>query len=255
MPGVLNIDRVSYAIGGIPVLRSVSFHASAGEFIGLLGVNGAGKSTILDILAGLRKPDAGDVIIAGRTLSSLSASERAHLICHLPQGVRNELPFTAEQIVLMGRYSQADVWMESRDDRRAVDAALSQTLCTDLRRRLFYTLSAGERQRVLVAACLAQSADLLLMDEPATYMDLRHQLLCFDLFRSETGNGRTCIAVTHDLNLAMAYCSRILVLDNGAIEADMNVDEAWRNTGWLFRFSERIRVERSLGGTSWVAYR
>ena len=255
MRHVMTADKVSCAIQEKPILHGVSFQAAAGEFIGLLGINGAGKSTLLDVLAGLRRADSGAVTINRRPLHDMSAPERARLICHLPQGVRNELPFTVEQIVLMGRYAHADAWMESADDLQAVERALSQTHCGELRLRRFSTLSGGERQRVVLAACLAQNASFLLMDEPSTYLDLHHQLHCFELLRSEARRGAVCIAVTHDLNLALAHCSRIMVLHGGSLEADMPVSDAWLYAEWLATFSERLRVEQSLSGASWVAYR
>lgn len=255
MSAWFQIDHVSSAIQTRLVLRDIVLAADRGEFIGLLGVNGAGKSTLLDLIAGLRRPDSGSIVIDGRLLVDIDALSRARLICHLPQGVRAELPFTVEQIVLMGRYPHADKRMESAGDMQAVEHALTRTQCGELRSRRFSSLSGGERQRVLLAACLAQCAELLLLDEPSTFLDLHHQLHCFDLLRAEARRGALCIAVTHDVNLALSHCSRIVVLDAGAIAFDMNIDEAWRHQGWLAKFSERLRIETSTTGSAWVAYR
>lgn len=255
MSALLEAREVVCTAADREILCGVSVAVAAGEFLGLLGVNGAGKSTLLDALAGLRACDAGEVRIAGRRLRDASARDRARLICHLPQGVRGDLPFTVEQVVLMGRYPHADRWMESGDDLRAVEEALERAGCAPLRRRRFASLSGGERQRVLLASCLAQRADVLLMDEPSTFLDLRHQLRCFELLREEARRGAACLAVTHDLNLALAHCSRIVVLEAGRVEADMSVAEAWADPAWLARFSERLRIEASRDGLSWVAYR
>lgn len=255
METLLQARDLSYSAGGKLILRGASFKAKRGEFIALLGVNGAGKSTLLDILAGLRAPTSGDVLLKGKPLADVQACERARWVCHLPQGVRGELPFTVEQIVLMGRYPHADRWMESEQDRAAVTAALERTHCLEFRHRRFSTLSGGERQRVLLAACLAQNAEILLMDEPSTYLDLRHQMHCFELLRSEASCGTVCIAVTHDLNLALTYCSRILVLQGGIVRHDMPVEEAWRHKSWFLEFSERLQVEHSWNGKAWIAYR
>jgi iron complex transport system ATP-binding protein len=242
-------------IAGRTILHSISFEARPGEFIGLLGVNGAGKSTLLDILAGLRAPSHGEVHVKDFPLTRISPAKRARWICHLPQGVRAGLTFSVEQIVLMGRYPLADTWLESQEDQASVVDALTRTHALDFRHRSFSTLSGGERQRVLLAACLAQQASILLMDEPSTYLDLRHQIQCFELLREEAARGAVCIAVTHDLNLALAYCSRILVLQDGELERDMSVAEAWRQQAWLAHFSERLRIERSHEGAPWIAYR
>jgi iron complex transport system ATP-binding protein len=249
----LEAGGLGFSIGGRQILRGIALQARGGEFLGLLGVNGAGKSTLLDLLAGLRKPESGEIRIGGRLLASVSPRERGRLICHLPQGVRGDLPFTVEQVALMGRYPHADAWMESPDDLRAVEEALARAV--ELRQRRFGSLSGGERQRVLLAACLAQKAEILLMDEPSTYLDLHHQLHCFELLQSEARRGAICIAVTHDLNLALAHCTRIVVLHQAAIESDMTVEQAWRNAAWLAGFSSRLRVEASAEGGRWVAYR
>lgn len=255
MSEYLQTAGLSYSIAGKEILRGVSFAARATEFIGLLGVNGAGKSTLLDLLAGLRKPEAGEIRVGGERLQSLAARERARRICHLPQGVRGDLPFTVDQVVLMGRYPHADSWMESPDDLRAVEEAMDRADCAGLRQRRFTSLSGGERQRVLLAACLAQKADLLLMDEPSTYLDLHHQLHCFQLLQIEARRGAVCIAVTHDLNLALAHCTRIIVVHQGTVESDMAIGDAWNNPAWLKTFSSRLRVEASRDGLAWVAYR
>jgi iron complex transport system ATP-binding protein len=252
---VLAAHAVSFGYSGNPLLRGVSFGADAGEFVAVLGANGAGKSTLLDLLAGLRKPEAGQVSLKGIPLPQLSAPQRARLMCHLPQAVRTDLPFAVEQVVLMGRYAQADTWMESPADLEAVEEALQRTDCLALRHRRFRTLSGGERQRVLLAACFAQAADILLMDEPSTFLDLHQQLHCFRLLRQEADNGRLCLAVTHDLNLALSHCTRVLVLRDGGVAADMPVSEAWRRRDWLQWFSPGLRVETSSDGHPWVAYR
>jgi len=255
LSGSLQARNLSFSLHGRAILRAVSLAASPGEFIGLLGVNGAGKSTLLDILAGLRAPDSGTVMLDEKPLDSIPARQRARWIAHLPQGIRGDLPFSVEQIVLMGRYPHAGAWMETREDLAAVGGALELTDCLAFRHRRFSTLSGGERQRVLLAACLAQRAKVLLMDEPSTYLDLRHQILCFELLRAEAARGAVCVAVTHDLNLALSHCTRIVVLHDGQVEHDMPTGEAWRHPTWLLRFSERLRVERSWDGARWVAYR
>ncbi len=251
----LSTHHLCFSFPGRTVLTDVSFRATGGEFLALLGSNGAGKSTLMDLLAGLRTPASGEVCLHGRPLPAIPPASRARLMCHLPQGVRADLPFAVEQIVLMGRYAQADHWMESSEDLEAVDAALARTDCEQLRYRLFSTLSGGERQRVLLAACLAQQARVLLLDEPSTFLDLEQQLHCFRLLSEEARAGALCIAVTHDLNLALAHCSRILVLRGNGLEVDMPVAEAWSREDWMRWFSPQLRVETTAAGNRWVAYR
>ena len=145
---------------------------------------------MLDIMAGLRTADSGSVRIDGRELKQWQARDRARWISHLPQGIRSELPFTVEQIVLMGRYAHADKWFESEEDVQHAVRAMERMQCLAYRHRSYYTLSGGERQRVLLAACLAQEPKLLLFDEPSTYLDVQQQLQCFSTLDEAGGGGR-----------------------------------------------------------------
>ncbi len=252
---LLQARNIHCTLGTNHVLRGANFDASPGEFLAVLGSNGAGTSTLLDTLAGIRKPNNGDVLVDGQLLAQIPVSRRSRILCHLPQGVSTNLPFRVQQVVLMGRSALADDWFESAEDHRVAEAAMERTDCLDLRHRAFSSLSGGERQRVLLAACLAQQAKILLMDEPSTYLDLHQQLHCFRLLREEAARGSLCVTVTHDLNLALSHCSRILVLRDGVIAADMQTTEAWNNRDWLHWFSPRLCVETSNEGNAWVAYR
>ncbi len=256
---LLVADCISLAYGSRAILREASFRAGPGEFIALLGVNGAGKSTLMDILAGLRTADSGTVQVDGRAQKQWTAQELARRVSHLPQAVHADLPFTAEQLVAMGRYPHTDRWFESPEDQRLVEAAMQRTGCSVHRGRAFGSLSGGERQRVLLAACLAQQAAILLLDEPSTFLDIEQQLACFALLQQEAADGRLCIAVTHDLNLALTHCTRLIVLAEGRIAHDFLVSEA--RTGaqadarWLQLFSSRLHIDTTPAGTPWVWYR
>jgi iron complex transport system ATP-binding protein len=254
MDARLAVQDVSFAYPGRRVLDSVGFAACGGEFIVLMGINGAGKSTLLDILAGLRAPHAGDIQLNGRRLKSWSAKERSQSIGHLPQGTKQELPFTVEQVVLMGRYAHADRWFESGDDHAYARDAMLRMDCLQFRDRLFSTLSGGEQQRVLLAACLAQCPAIMLLDEPSTHLDIHQQLHCFATLAELAREGALCVAVTHDLNLALAHCTRVLVLDQGKLAADLSVGDATEDTGWLSRLSPRLRMSRTEEGKPWVLY-
>src|SRR5262249_48970356 len=156
----------------------------------------------------------------------LDARSRARAMSHLPQILRADIPFRADDIVLTGRYPHTDRWFESDKDRAMVEEAMRRTGCWELGGRMMPTLSGGERQRVRIAACLAQKADVLLLDEPSTHLDIDQQLHCFGLLREESRRGVACVAVTHDLNLALAFATRLLVLDAGHVAVDMPIDAA-----------------------------
>ena len=252
---LLTLENVSFGYPLRQVVDSVGFAAQSGEFIVLMGVNGAGKSTLLDIVAGLRIPHSGLVKLCGRSLLAWPATERARRISHLPQGTRQELPFTVEQVVLMGRYAYADHWFESAADRTYARDAMLRMDCLPFRDRFFSTLSGGEQQRVLLAACIAQCPAVMLLDEPSTYLDIHQQIHCFTTLAELAREGALCIAVTHDLNLALAHCTRVLVLDQGKLAADLPINDAARDSGWLARLSPRLRMAQTPEGNPWVLYR
>jgi ABC-type cobalamin/Fe3+-siderophores transport system ATPase subunit len=242
------------APGGADILQHVSLDVEPGEFVALMGRNGAGKSTLLDIVAGLRAPSEGSVAIAGRPLDDWPLAERARTLAHLPQMLRADISVHAEAIVVMGRYPHAARWFESEDDVRIAHEAMTRCECLEFRRRTLSTLSGGERQRVYLAACLAQQARVLLLDEPATFLDVDQQLQCFSLVRSEADAGAACLAVTHDVNLALTFCTRLVVLADRGVARDISAVDALEDPSWLRSFSTRLDLERGPGG-AWVRYR
>jgi ABC-type cobalamin/Fe3+-siderophores transport system ATPase subunit len=255
MSKLLSVEDVSFAHPGRPVLDSIRFKAEGGEFIVLVGLNGAGKSTLLDIVAGLRQAHGGEVTFRGQDLRRIPPRIRAREISHLPQGIRHELPFRVEEVVLMGRYAFADRWFESAEDHAYADDAMRRMNCFQFRDRLYSTLSGGEQQRVLLAACIAQCPRMMLFDEPSTHLDVHQQAQCFSTLAELTREGALCIAVAHDLNLALAHCTRIMVLDQGRLAADFPSKEAALDSRWLTRLSPRLRLTQTPDGTPWVLYR
>jgi ABC-type cobalamin/Fe3+-siderophores transport system ATPase subunit len=252
--GLLEVDGVSFSYGSRSVLDSVSFCAGEGEFLALLGINGSGKSTLLDIISGFRQPETGGIAIGGVDQRQWKRREMAQQVSHLPQAIYADLPFTAEQLVGMGRYPHTDRWFESEEDHKCIRAAMERTSCWPQRHRSFRSLSGGERQRVLLAACLAQNAGMLLLDEPSTFLDIEQQLHCFSLLREEAKAGKLCIAATHDLNLALTYCTRLIVLANGVVAYDRLTDETHGNKDWLSLFSKRLEIGKTPDGSPWVWY-
>lgn len=254
MTALLRLAGLGWSADDRRIVGGVSFAVEPGEFVALMGRNGAGKSTLLDLIAGVRRPTEGEVLFEGRPASGWAAAELARTIGHLPQTVRAETPFTAEQLVLMGRYPHASQWDESAEDRAVAERAMQRCGCLELRSRSAATLSGGERQRVLLAACLAQQPRLLLLDEPATFLDVDHQFQCFSLLRAEVDRGAACVAVTHDINLALTFCTRLIVLADATLARDLPVDTAVQDAEWLRLFSPRLRVMRTPSGAPWVWY-
>jgi iron complex transport system ATP-binding protein len=200
-------------------LDDVTFELPGRGLVAIAGPNGAGKSTLLGILAGLREPYRGSCGYRGKELSTWKRREFARSVAFLPQSSRIEFPFTAEEVVFMGRTPYAHGWLESAEDKAAVEHAMQVTETLDFGGRDFRTLSGGERQRVLLASALAQQPETLLLDEPATFLDLKHQLTMYRLL-SELAKKVLIVAVTHDLNLALQFSTRILLLDRGRLAGD-----------------------------------
>ncbi|HMF60524.1 MAG TPA: ABC transporter ATP-binding protein [Vicinamibacterales bacterium] len=246
---------LAWRAGESVVVDGVTFDIGPGEFVALMGRNGTGKTTVMDLLAGLRRPDAGAVVLAGRPLEEWPAVERARRIGHLPQTVRTQSLMTVEQIVMMGRYPHRDRRSVSDRDRDVAERAMRDCDCLRFRHRRLSTLSGGERQRVLLAACIAQEPMLLLLDEPSTFLDVDQQLQSFATLRALVDQGAACLAVSHDLNLALTFCTRIIVLADHTIARDMAVETATQSDDWLPLFSQRLRLLALPHGRSWVAYR
>ena len=254
MTPILEVQNAGWRAGSVSVLDGVSFAVRSGELIALMGRNGSGKSTLLDLIAGLRSPTAGSILLDGRPLDECPRAEVARFVSHLPQVMRDNIACSAEQLVLMGRYPHAERWWESESDREAVAHAMSRCDCRQFQHRRVSTLSGGERQRVLLAACLAQAPRLLLLDEPATFLDVDQQLQCFGLLREEAGRGTACLAVTHDINLALTFCTRILVLADRGVALDVPSAQALDEPDWLQLFSGRLDVAVTPAGRRWVWY-
>jgi ABC-type cobalamin/Fe3+-siderophores transport system ATPase subunit len=255
MTALLQVADVSFSYPGRTVFSGVSFEAGAGEFIALMGSNGAGKSTLLDAITGRHRPTSGGITLIGKPLEEWGPNELALRVAHLPQSVRADLPFTVEQLVLMGRYPHSEGWFDSPADVAAAQVSMQRTSCWEDRSRRFFTLSGGERQRVLLAACLAQDATVCLMDEPSVFLDIDQQLRCFDLLAEEAQNGKLCLAVTHDLNLALSYCSRLLILAGQKLVMDRSTTGALHASDWLGYFSNRLHMGETTDGKPWVWYR
>ena len=217
---IYRLSQVGMRYGAAEVLRQVSAEFTRPEFVAVLGPNGAGKSTLLGILAGL-KVGSGRCEYGGREVSAWPRRDLAREVSFLPQNVQINFPFSAEEIVLMGRTPHGHGWVESPADLAAAQRAMELTDSAGYRSRDFVSLSGGERQRVILAAALAQTPRALLLDEPSAFLDLSHQVALYRLLaRLPREEGMLVIAVTHDLNLAAAHADRLLVLDRGRLVAD-----------------------------------
>lgn len=244
--------RVRY--GACPALDLSALDLPAGGLICIAGPNGAGKSTLLGALAGLRPGYEGQCLLEGREVRDWPRREFARAVSFVPQSVSVPFPFTAEQVVYMGRTPYCDGLFESEADHAAVERALELTDAAGFRRRDFRTLSGGERQRVILASALAQTPRALLLDEPATFLDLSHQTALFRLLRRLAGEGMLVAAVTHDLNLALTYADRALLLERGMLLADGAPAEVFDTARVREVFGVEAAAWRGSGGRTWLRY-
>lgn len=232
-------------------LHDASFELPANGLISVAGPNGAGKSTLLGILAGLRSPYQGSCTFAGREVRQWPKREFARKVAFLPQSVRLGFPFTAEEVVLMGRTPYAKGWFQTAEDRSAAEEAMTTTDTLAFRARDFRTLSGGEAQRVILASALTQRPEALLLDEPATHLDLRHQLALYRLL-GELSKSLLVVAVTHDLNLALRFSHRVMVIEDGRVAGDGTPQEVLNPELIAHVFGVRATVHGS--DRPWLTY-
>ncbi|HMK93216.1 MAG TPA: ABC transporter ATP-binding protein, partial [Thermoleophilia bacterium] len=206
------------------VLKRLSFAVEPGEFVGVVGPNGSGKSTLLDLIDGILAPTEGTVLVAGRPTSGYRRRDLAREVALVPQQFTLDFDLTVRELVEMGAYCRG----QSCSPRDEAERALGKLGIAELAERPFPHLSGGEQQMVVLAQALVQQAGLLLLDEPAASLDVSHQLALFELLRSFNAEGLTVICVLHDLNLALNYFDKALVLSGGELAAWDTVDEALR---------------------------
>jgi ABC-type cobalamin/Fe3+-siderophores transport system ATPase subunit len=217
----LEASGVTFGYRDRPVGSDLDLSIAPGSFTAIVGPNACGKSTLLRVLSRLLKPTAGAVLLDGEAIASMPSKQVAKRLGLLPQTSIAPDGITAVDLVARGRYPhQSALRQWSRADEAAVREAMAATGTTDLADRLVDELSGGQRQRVWVAMVLAQETELLLLDEPTTFLDIAHQIELLDIFAGLNDRGRTVIAVLHDLNQAARYASHIVAMREGAVYAE-----------------------------------
>lgn len=218
---------LSCCIGRRTILSGIDLEVRRGEVLGLIGANGTGKSTLLRVLAGVRPPGGGQVLLDGSPLASYPARDRARRIAFVAQEEAAPSDLLVAELVALGRVPHARAWGGVDDEARtAVGEALRLVDLEYAARVPLDRLSGGERRRAVLARGLAQRAPLLLLDEPTNHLDIRHQLTLMRLIRRlSRDQGRTVVLALHDLDLAATFCDRIAVLHDGALLACGTPDE------------------------------
>ncbi|MEF8721834.1 MAG: ABC transporter ATP-binding protein [Candidatus Accumulibacter delftensis] len=218
---LLSTRDLDVGLAGRSFCRALTLAVQPGDRLAVLGRNGAGKSTLLSVLAGLRQPEAGSVLLDGRPYDQLGARRSARLRGWLPQSRSEAFSSTVLETALVGRHPHLARWAwESDNDARIARQALAAVGLAELAPRDVQTLSGGERQRLAIATLLAQAPRLYLLDEPLAHLDLNHQIATLELFTSlAREEGVACVMVLHEPGLAARFCSHALLLfDDGSTQ-------------------------------------
>lgn len=245
MTSTLVASHLVVSRGGTTLLNDVSLSVQSGELLAVLGPNGAGKSTLLGAIAGDFPLSSGSVRVNERELSSLAPRELARVRAVLPQQIAISFPFTVREIVAMGR----SPWLNEYDDER-IAAAMQRLEVTSLAGRTYQTLSVGEQARVSMARVLAQDTPLLFLDEPTAVLDIGQQERFLAIARSLVDEGRGVIAVLHDLNVAMRFATKVLVLHQGRCVASGDPRTVLTDALLSDVYHQKIRVTSTTDGRS-----
>ncbi|MEE9367605.1 MAG: ABC transporter ATP-binding protein [Pontiella sp.] len=216
----IQIKNLSLRLSGKTILRKVSLEINRGEYISIIGPNGAGKTSLVKCISRIYSNWSGTVQINGKDIGQFSQRELARQLSYVPQAEGRTLPFTVFEFVLMGRYPHLSPFTSiGADDKKIVFETLEKAGLIPFSDRRLNTLSGGERQMVFIAAALAQGADILLLDEPTSFLDYSHQAQVMQLLsRLHRENNITIISVSHDINAACAQSTGIMALKEGEFQ-------------------------------------
>jgi cobalamin transport system ATP-binding protein len=212
----LQVCDLGFSFGKRNVLQNISFYVAKGEFIGLIGLNGSGKTTLLKLIQRILRPQYGSILVHGCDLQNYSAQEIARKIASVPQKISLSFDFTVKQFVMLGRTPYLNLWKQpNATDENVVLEIMRRTDCLPLAESSVLKLSAGELQRVCIAASLAQQPEILLLDEPTNSLDLRQKARFSALLHQLQNQQVSIICASHDLHFLQLHCDRILLLHNG----------------------------------------
>ncbi|MCQ7060389.1 ABC transporter ATP-binding protein [Citrobacter sp. S-77] len=245
---VVCAQNLHWEVKGKAIVNDVSFQVSPGEFVGIIGPNGSGKTSLISLLAGLLKPSAGKVLLNNKDVHRYSRRHLAQKVALVEQQAETSERLTAIQAVSLGRtpfLSLLSPWSPSDDE--IVQAMLEKVSMQNVQHRCWHTFSGGERQRLHIARALAQQPQVLLMDEPTNHLDIQHQIGLLNLVKREK---LTVIAALHDLNHAAMFCDRIMVMKAGQLAMQGNPSAVFTRENLNCWFGIDAIVERPPDGAS-----
>ena len=221
---LFEIQNLSFRYSSLPgfELQAINLSLEKGRLVGLLGTNGAGKSTLLKLMAGLLRPGSGEVYFGAHPLRNLGARERAKKIDYVSQSTHFTFPLSVWEVVEMGRHPHLGRFEAmGKKDQDVCEKALGLCDALEFKHRRYDELSGGEKQRVLIASALAQTPEVLLLDEPTLSLDLAHQIQLFEIIQKlHREESLTVVVATHELNLAGRFLEDLVLMKNGKVTAE-----------------------------------
>ncbi|WP_337270797.1 ABC transporter ATP-binding protein [Oryzifoliimicrobium ureilyticus] len=239
----IKADKIVWKIGKKTVLDDVSFEVKPGRMLGLLGPNGSGKTSLLRILAGLKRPNSGQISIDNQDMKFIGRRALARRVAFVEQHATTNASLRVVDVVKLGRFPHRSMFSGwSPEDEEAVNEALERTGMSGKRNDLWQSLSGGERQRAHIAKALAQSPKELFLDEPTNHLDVQHQIA---LMKLVCDLPITSIIALHDLNHAAMFCDELIILQNGRLVAAGTPDDVLTEGLLKTVFAINAKVERS----------
>lgn len=215
--GVIDIRDLSYHIGEAKICKNISISFNENKFTGIIGPNGSGKSTLLKQIYRVLEPNIGTIYLKNINIDNINSKEFAKMIAVLPQENNSDFDYTVADVILMGRFPYHNIFNTNslyEEDYKLLKECISLVGLTGSEKRIFRTLSGGEKQRVLLARALITKSNILILDEVTNHLDIGYQYKILEILR---GLGLTIIAAIHDLNLAMQFCDEVVLINNGEI--------------------------------------
>ncbi|MCF3944496.1 ABC transporter ATP-binding protein [Oceanobacillus alkalisoli] len=232
-------------------LEDINLSIQKGEIVSLVGPNGSGKSTLLRLMSRLISPKSGEILLVGKAIKSMKTEDVAKKLAMLPQMLDHQLDLTVAELVEFGRYPHRGAYSKlTTEDKKVTQWAIEITKLQSFRNRMLHSLSGGERQRAWIAMAIAQRPEILLLDEPTTFLDISHQLEVMELVKDLNENfGMTVVMVLHDINQAARYSERMIVLKNGKVLYDSTPTDVLRREMFQSVFGIDANIYKESGKT------
>jgi iron complex transport system ATP-binding protein len=243
---MLNVQGLFFGYKNESILEDVAIQLNKGEVLSIVGPNGTGKTTLLKCIVGVARPKLGTISIDGKNTDQMTRRDLARCISYVPQSAPSKFPVTVFDAVLMGRRPYI-TWKPSKKDLEIVAAIIASMNLQDVALRDFDQLSGGQKQKVLLARAVAQETDYLLLDEPTSNLDLRHQIEVMEMISNMVmANGVAAILAMHDLNLASRFSHRMVMLNGGRLFCDGKPEQVMTEENIKIVYGVEARV--SLNG-------